>query len=993
MNQTTSSPSPSDNIDNLEATIPPAYNLHLENIPDESSLKNLPEIPGYQLGKLLGKGGMGLVYEAKQLTFSRRCAIKFLLPKFAQNKHFADRFKREAQVMSRLQDPHIVQVLEFGETQNMLFLIMIYIVGPSGTSYDLRQHLAVKGGRLIENEVADIVDQVASALETAHHEGIVHRDVKPGNILLDTRNRAYVTDFGLAMERDSHLTQPGMIMGTINYMAPEQHHGVNVDHRTDIYSLTAITYELLTGRLPQGKFKPVTDLVPGLQADWNLLMERGLATDPDDRFSNFAEFRALLRTIARHASQVLLPSPKGKEVQSAIAKQPTLSSLNLSSTVLLQKAKEHIQHANEASDHDQGWRDAESAVVHLERLLQAGNTDPETKQLRNTADELSRRWARQALTEACQKKQGSSIRLWAQRLLDQSPEDAHAKQVLNNINEQYRQLRTDLAKAQEQRQLNRVAKLAEYLQGVFPDDEEVRQIAATLGREREEVDILLRDLKQKVKDKQWSGVQLSLEQLTQRQVRVQQADLLKQKARAAIQRAKTLAARAKDHLAGKQIYKAQELLTEALAVCPDCIDALGLEADLRHEQTALQSSHGKLSQYMETGKWRLADRLWPQVEESFDPSNELKRLRRRIDEGLSLAKSKLTLQVLSLAGFALILVLSLVTLYPATLLHSALQKIDNALLKNLAFPTLAHQMLTVMGLWFGMHYWYRTLLGAWPRKSDMAFILIFLLVPTAHLLPAFMELDLSTREYIRMASVICMVSLIILCLSNASVGSIFKQTAICLISTLIFKEGGHLLLDHDILEGNFNFTQFVDEPKKVFLFGLIFFAPTFIFWSTGDWRQRQLLPKLGCALILMLSVVPLHRLFPGDPKELSWLAILIAVSITLAGLAAYDLYQKHYRSILRTTINSALIIVFAAVPYIIYVLIRLGYLEMTKRMASLNSIFDQQYQLNFASTLLLPWWCTWGCLAIHLPQWASTPAGWLDLRAAGNNTKAVPLPT
>jgi len=847
MNQPTPSPSNADNLRNSHPTIPPVYDLDLENIADETSIKKLPDIPGYQLGKLLGEGGMGMVYEAKQLTFSRRCAVKFLLPKFAKNKHFAERFKREAQVMARLQDPHIVQVLEFGEAQDMLYLIMIYIVGPSGMSYDLRQHLGVKGGRLIESEVTHIVDQVASALETAHHEGIVHRDVKPGNVLLDTRSRAYVTDFGLAMERDSHLTQPGMMMGTINYMAPEQHQGINVDHRADIYALTAISYELLTGKLPQGKFKPVTELVPGLQLDWNVLMERGLATDVEDRFSNFTEFRVLLRTIAGQSSQVLLPSVKSKEVQSPIAKQPILSSLNLSSTVLMQKAKEHIRLAREAGEPDQRWRDAESAVIHLERLLDAGNTDLETKHLRDSADELSRRWAKQALTEACQKKQGSSIRLWAQRLLDQSPDDAHAKQVLNSVNEQYRQLRADLLKAQEQRQLNRVVKLAEHLEGIFPDDEEVRQITGTLGREREEVDLLLRDLKQKVKDKQWSGVQSSLEQLTQRQVRVQQADLLKQKARATIQKAKTLATRAKDLLAGKQIHKAQELLTEALAVCPDCIEALGLEADLRHEQTALQSSQGKLSQYMETGRWRLADRLWPQVEQSIEPGSERKQIRRRIDEGLSLAKSKLTLQVLSLAGLALILVLSLVALYPATLLHSALQKIDNALLKNLAFPTLAHQMFTVLALWFVMHYWYRSLLGAWPRKSDMAFVLVFLLMPTAHLLPTFMELELNVREYINMASIVCMVSLIILSLGNASAGSIFKQMVICLIATLIFKEAGHLLLNHDILEVNFNSSQLVDELKKVFLFGLIFFAPAFIFWSTGDWRQRQLLPKLGCA--------------------------------------------------------------------------------------------------------------------------------------------------
>ncbi len=206
--------------------------------------------------ELLGQGGMGAVYKARQKQLDRLVALKILPPEVGRGLTFAERFTREARSLAKLNHPHIVSVYDFGQTKDGLFYFIMEFV--DGT--DLRR--VMQAGQLSPAKALAIVPQICDALQFAHEEGIVHRDIKPENILLDKKGRVKIADFGLAKLVDRPatvytLTRAGQKMGTPHYMAPEQiEHPDRVDHRADIYSLGVVFYEMLTGELPLGRFAP-----------------------------------------------------------------------------------------------------------------------------------------------------------------------------------------------------------------------------------------------------------------------------------------------------------------------------------------------------------------------------------------------------------------------------------------------------------------------------------------------------------------------------------------------------------------------------------------------------------------------------------------------------------------------------------------------------------------------------------------------------------------
>src|ERR1700728_4093068 len=220
--------------------------------------------PQLEILELVGKGGMGAVYKARQKQLNRFVALKILPPGIGGEPAFAQRFTREAQALAQLNHPGIVTLYEFGETSGQFYFLMEFVDG-----VNLRQLLA--GGRVSPREALAIVPQICDALPFAHDQGIVHRDIKPENILLDRRGRVKVADFGLAKlvgagneaaeagasHQSSALTEAGKIMGTPSYMAPEQvAHPTDVDHRADIYALGVVFYQMLTGELPGKKIEP-----------------------------------------------------------------------------------------------------------------------------------------------------------------------------------------------------------------------------------------------------------------------------------------------------------------------------------------------------------------------------------------------------------------------------------------------------------------------------------------------------------------------------------------------------------------------------------------------------------------------------------------------------------------------------------------------------------------------------------------------------------------
>lgn len=207
--------------------------------------------PTLEIVELIGCGGMGAVYKARQPHLDRDVALKILPPSLAETPEFTNRFSREGRLLARLNHPNIVSIYDFGETGGYFFLLMEFVDG-----VNLRQ--AMRAGKFTPDQALDIVPKVCKALQFAHDEGILHRDIKPENILLDTKGRVKIADFGIAKmvgDPDSPTITRTAAPGTPQYMAPEQvEQPGKVDHRADIYSLGVVFYEMLTGELPIGRF-------------------------------------------------------------------------------------------------------------------------------------------------------------------------------------------------------------------------------------------------------------------------------------------------------------------------------------------------------------------------------------------------------------------------------------------------------------------------------------------------------------------------------------------------------------------------------------------------------------------------------------------------------------------------------------------------------------------------------------------------------------------
>ena len=214
-----------------------------------------PTVPGYQLQRLLGQGGMGKVYLAQQQALKRLVCVKVLsIPEGGDADLCRAMFAREAELLASVSHPHILSVFDFGTTadMNLPFLVTEYI-----EEGDLRRRMS-KGHAMPIDRVRLILAQVGKALEFLHSRGIIHRDLKPENILTPTEAECKVGDFGLAVMQDKAglLTRSIRGLGTPGYVSPEQQYGLKIDERTDQYSLAALTYELLTGRRPLGQFLP-----------------------------------------------------------------------------------------------------------------------------------------------------------------------------------------------------------------------------------------------------------------------------------------------------------------------------------------------------------------------------------------------------------------------------------------------------------------------------------------------------------------------------------------------------------------------------------------------------------------------------------------------------------------------------------------------------------------------------------------------------------------
>ena len=268
-----------------------------------SRLERGSEVGGYRIDELIGRGGMGMVYRATHVALNRIYALKVLAPEIAEDGQFRLRFEREMRVAASLHHPNVVGIHYAGEQNGLLFLAMDYVHGT-----DLRE-LVIKEGAFEPGRAVELLTQVASALDAAHGRGLVHRDIKPANILITVRDgeeHAYLTDFGLAKRHDtfSGLTVQGSVVGTVDYMAPEQVTGDQTDARTDIYALGCVFFQMLAGKVPYERehsvatmFAHVHDPPPALEGsladaypEFTGVLERAMAKQPADRYLSAGDF-------------------------------------------------------------------------------------------------------------------------------------------------------------------------------------------------------------------------------------------------------------------------------------------------------------------------------------------------------------------------------------------------------------------------------------------------------------------------------------------------------------------------------------------------------------------------------------------------------------------------------------------------------------------------------------------------------------------------------
>jgi eukaryotic-like serine/threonine-protein kinase len=285
----------------------------------------------YELEELVGSGGMSNVFRAHDRLLERTVALKILHEQYTRDEDYVERFRREARAVAQLTHPNIVTVIDRGEQEGRQFIVFEFVEGQN------LKELSAQGP-LDPREAIRLALQVARALSFAHDRGLVHRDVKPQNVLLNEDGQAKVTDFGIARSLDVHgVTQTGTVLGTSDYIAPEQARGQKVDPRTDIYSLGAVLYELLTGEVPyagdnfvavamrhvQEPAPSVLEHRPDCPLRLDLAVQRAMAKDPADRFASMTELCAELEASLAEldgrgdegATMIVPPPPRPRQAR------------------------------------------------------------------------------------------------------------------------------------------------------------------------------------------------------------------------------------------------------------------------------------------------------------------------------------------------------------------------------------------------------------------------------------------------------------------------------------------------------------------------------------------------------------------------------------------------------------------------------------------------------------------------------------------------------
>ncbi len=443
----------------------------------------------YQLLGLLGRGGMGSVYEAEHLSLRRRVALKVLDPALTRQPDFVQRFHREVETIAHLEHPNILPVYDSGEEDGLLYLVMLLVRG--GT---LKDRLQLEPAPWPARQVLRIAQQVLAALDAAHQQGIIHRDIKPDNILLHS-DRALLADFGIAklMQGDSGLTVVGTFMGTPDYAAPEQVLALPLDGRSDLYAFGVVLYELLTGRVPyradtpmgvalqhvQGQLPPPWEMNPNLPLPIAKVLVRALAREREARYASGPEFAEALERAVKEAEGLAIEPGSAPAVDSGslpyvhpIARQPDVQS-HVRPTVIdpefRQQAAQRERERLEAETRERERLDAEER--ERQRVEAAALAEREQERLEAEARERERLEAEARERERLEAETREGERLEA---------EARERQRVEATAQAARERERLEAEARERERLAAEARERERLAG----EERKRQEAEARERER-----------------------------------------------------------------------------------------------------------------------------------------------------------------------------------------------------------------------------------------------------------------------------------------------------------------------------------------------------------------------------------------------------------------------------------------------------------------------------------------------------------------------------
>ncbi|MCL5445121.1 MAG: Stk1 family PASTA domain-containing Ser/Thr kinase [Acidimicrobiales bacterium] len=332
----------------------------------------------YELTHLIARGGMAQVYRARDRLLDRPVALKVLFPELSVDRAFVERFRREAQAAANLSHPNIVPVFDWGEDGGTYFIVMEFVDGNPLSA------LLRNAGSLPPDKAADIASHVASALAYAHRHGVVHRDVKPGNVLITSDGLVKVTDFGIAraINTEESLTQTGAVMGTAAYFSPEQAEGIGVDFKSDIYSLGVVLFEMVTGRPPYLGDTPVAvaskhvrdhppmprDLNPAVPVALQSVILKAMEKSPDMRYSTAEEMRSdLLRFL--EGRPVIAEDTAATQTLAALGATQAIRQVDQTQAMPQSSEKETAN--GDSADEDQSKKRTKRLVIALLVLLLA----------------------------------------------------------------------------------------------------------------------------------------------------------------------------------------------------------------------------------------------------------------------------------------------------------------------------------------------------------------------------------------------------------------------------------------------------------------------------------------------------------------------------------------------------------------------------------------------------------------------------------------------